>query len=63
MSLSASSAACSALEFGDARQQFVDPRQQRLVVFVEIVDLPQQGQHQSLQAFGVERIDLVGRHP
>jgi hypothetical protein len=60
----------SALEFGNARQQLVDPRQQRLVLLVkrlvlldEIVDLRQQGQHQSLQAVGVELIDSLGRHP
>jgi hypothetical protein len=32
-------------------------------LLVEIVDLRQQGQHQSLQAFGIKRIDLIRRHP
>ncbi len=41
--------AVSALEFGDARLQ--------------LVDLRQQGQHQPLLAVGVERIDPLGRHP
>ena len=44
-------------------QEFVDPGQERIVLLDEFVDPRHQREHQPLQAFGVERINPLGRHP
>jgi hypothetical protein len=53
----------SALKFSDARQQRLVLLVKRVVLLDEIVDLRQKGQYQSLQGVGVERINVLGRHP
>src|SRR5690348_9120273 len=55
--------AATTLELGDACEQRTDMFEELLILLGERVDPRHQGQHQPLQAFGVERIDLLRWHP